>query len=109
MNKLVYVCSLVWCMTVTPLWAAADQRVIDINTADAATLATLAGVGEKRAEAIIAYRKANGPFKDVAELKNVKGIGEVMLEQNRTRLTVKKDRADTAAASDDKVPVSPRQ
>ena len=56
---------------------------VDINTADAAMLsAELVGIGEKKAEAIIAYREANGPFKSAGELANVKGIGENTLMKN---------------------------
>lgn len=62
--------------------------VINLNKADAQTLAQLHGVGEKKAEAIIAYRQANGGFKSVDELSKVKGIGEKTLEKNRSRLSV---------------------
>lgn len=48
---------------------------ININTADAATLETLSGVGPKRAAAIIQYRLEHGPFATVAELANIRGIG----------------------------------
>lgn len=62
---------------------------VDINTADVATLsASLQGVGEKRAQAIVEYRNANGPFKTVDELRQVKGIGAVTVEKNRDNLTV---------------------
>lgn len=62
---------------------------IDINSADAATLASeLKGVGEKRAEAIVQYRKEHGPFKSVDDLLNIKGIGPVMLEKNRSKLSI---------------------
>lgn len=62
--------------------------VINLNKADVQTLAQLHGVGEKKAEAIIAYRQANGGFKSVDELLQVKGIGEKTLEKNRARLAV---------------------
>ena len=56
---------------------------VNINKADAATLsAELVGVGDKKAEAIIAYREANGPFKSAGELAKVKGIGESTLMKN---------------------------
>ena len=48
---------------------------IDINAANAEQLASLPGLGKKKAQAIINYRKLNGKFKDVKELVNVKGIG----------------------------------
>jgi competence protein ComEA len=63
---------------------------VNINTADAATLAAmLDGVGASRAQAIVEYRKANGPFESVDELVEVKGIGDSVVEQNRARIRVK--------------------
>jgi competence protein ComEA len=41
------------------------------------------GVGEKTAAAILAYRRAHGPFRDVRELLRIKGIGEKKLEKLR--------------------------
>ena len=62
---------------------------VDINTADAATLAAaINGVGPSRAAAIIAYREANGPFASVDELTAIKGIGPKLIERNRDVLTV---------------------
>lgn len=62
---------------------------VDINQADAETLAReLKGVGPARAEAIIAWREANGPFKSADDLVLVRGIGERVLEDNRELITV---------------------
>lgn len=62
---------------------------VNINSADATTLATaIQGVGEKRAQAIVAYREANGPFKSVDDLVLVQGVGPKILEENRSSLTV---------------------
>lgn len=64
---------------------------IDINSADAETLATtIKGIGAKKAEAIVAYRVQHGPFKSIDELAQVKGIGEKTVEMNRGNLTVGK-------------------
>ena len=64
-----------------PAFAA---QPVDINTADAPTLAaSLRGVGESKAEAIVAYREANGAFKSADDLVKVKGIGEKTVELNR--------------------------
>lgn len=49
---------------------------------------TLEGIGEKKADAIIEYRIENGAFLSVDELLEVDGIGEGLLEKNRTRITV---------------------
>ena len=62
---------------------------VDINTADANTLSTeLIGIGAAKAEAIVAYREANGPFKRLEELVKVKGVGEKTLEKNRAILLI---------------------
>ena len=62
---------------------------VNINTDDAATLADgLDGVGLKRAEAIIAYREANGAFRDASELTKVQGIGERTVAANADRIEV---------------------
>ena len=56
---------------------------VNINKADAATIAkALDGVGMAKAQAIVKYRKAHGPFKSVAELTKVKGIGPATLAHN---------------------------
>lgn len=58
--------------------AAAGGAVgkVNINTASAAQLDTLPGVGASTAEKIVADREANGPFKTVEDLKRVSGIGD---------------------------------
>ena len=67
--------------------AVADP--IDINSADAQVLAdTMIGVGPAKADAIVAYRKENGPFKSVDDLALIKGLGEATLAKNRAKLTV---------------------
>ena len=67
----------------------AAAEYVDINSADSQTLAdALQGVGESKAQAIVAYRKANGPFRSAEELTQVKGIGERILELNRGNIGV---------------------
>lgn len=62
---------------------------VDLNGADAAMLQReLAGIGEAKAKAIVAYREANGPFASVDELLEVKGIGKAILDRNRDKLEV---------------------
>ncbi len=70
-----------------PVWAE-DGAKININTATVEELTELKNVGDKTAQRIVAYRKANGPFKSTNELTNVKGIGEKIVEKNQGRLTV---------------------
>ncbi len=55
---------------------------IDINSADKAELSSLNGIGDKKAEAIISYRKSKC-FNSVADLIAVKGIGKKILEKNK--------------------------
>jgi len=62
---------------------------VNVNTADAETIsAELQGVGITKAIAIVEYRKANGPFKTVDDLVQVKGIGERTVEINRKNILV---------------------
>ncbi len=69
---------------------ASEQPAVNINTADVATLASLSGVGESKAQAIIDYREANGPpFASIEALADVKGIGARTVEKNADRLAVK--------------------
>jgi len=60
------------------LWA------VNVNTADAQAIAEeLNGVGAKKAQAIVEYRDANGKFKTIESLTEVKGIGLKTVEKNR--------------------------
>ena len=61
---------------------------INLNTATAAELEKLPGIGQKVAARIVEYRQKNGPFKKVEELMNVQGIGEKSFLQFRSQLTV---------------------
>lgn len=62
---------------------------VDINRADAKSLAeSLKGVGLVKAEAIVAYREANGPFRRVEDLARVKGIGAKTIEANRDAIVI---------------------
>ena len=71
---------------------------IDINSADSQALAAgLDGVGESKAQAIVAYREANGSFLHADELVNVKGIGIRTVDQNRGLIQLD----DAEATADD--------
>ena len=62
---------------------------VDINSADAAALATaLNGVGEAKAKAIVAHRNQHGAFRSVDELALVKGIGQRLVDINRDAIRI---------------------
>lgn len=90
------------------------NEVVNINTADAATLSKgLNGVGPAKALAIIEYREANGPFKSVEQLAMVRGIGLKTVEKNIERLSIDgkapPSRAADAERGYSKAPVPSRQ
>ena len=60
---------------------------INVNTASSSELQALPGIGPKKAGAIVAYREANGPFKRVDDLVEVKGIGPKTLAKLRPLVT----------------------
>ena len=75
---------------------------VNINTADAGTLAReLDGIGPAKAQAIVEYRQANGPFKSPEDLLKVQGIGERVLDQNRGNIRIA---APAQAAPQQKAP-----
>lgn len=65
----------------------ADGRV-NINTADAAGLETLNGIGAQKAEAIIAYREANGRFEKIEDIMKVSGIKQAGFDKIKDSITV---------------------
>jgi competence protein ComEA len=62
---------------------------VNINTADAKTLASLSGVSRGLAEKIVKYRDEHGAFKKPEDLRRVDGVGHAVLEKNRERISVK--------------------
>jgi competence protein ComEA len=82
-----------------PGWSLAATPV-NINTADAPTLAkSLDGIGSSKAEAIVAWRNAHGPFKSVDDLSQVKGFGPKTLERNRASILLTGGPADPGGDS----------
>jgi competence protein ComEA len=96
LNRLFVMLVLLFCSS----WGVAEVTVplkapppvrLDINTATAADFAmVMKGVGQKRAQAIVAWRKEHGPFKRVEDLQAIKGIGPATIAKNRAYLTVRK-------------------
>jgi competence protein ComEA len=62
--------------------------IVNINTASAAELDALPGIGAKMAERIVEYRQKNGPFKKVEDLMNVRGVGEKNFLKLKPQITV---------------------
>ena len=65
-----------------------SQAVVNVNTANAAELEALPGIGKVTAGRIVAYREANGPFASVDDLVKVKGIGSKVLEKVRGQIVI---------------------
>lgn len=65
-----------------------DKALISINNGNLAELMTLPGIGEAKAQDIIDYRKNNGPFQTVEEIKNVSGIGESLFVKIKDYITL---------------------
>jgi competence protein ComEA len=91
--------------TLLPIGAWAGP--VNVNTADASTLASeLDGIGPAKAEAIVEYRQKNGPFRTPEDLLKVQGIGERVLEQNRANLRF--SGAGQAPAAGKAAPAAPK-
>ena len=69
--------------------SVSSGSIININTADAATLATLPGIGPVIAQRVVDYRLQNGPFARVEDITQVKGIGDAILAKVRDLITVR--------------------
>ena len=77
---------------------AADK--VDVNSADAATIdRVLVNIGPSKAQAIVAHRDANGPYKSLEQLAKVKGIGLKTVELNRDRIDLGAGSAGQPAAT----------
>ncbi len=61
---------------------------INLNTADAGQLSTLSGIGQSKAEAIIAYREEHGGFASIEEIMNVQGIKEGTFSKIKDKISV---------------------
>jgi competence protein ComEA len=69
--------------------SGSNDDLININTASAAELETLPGIGPVLAGAIVDHREANGPFSTIEELTNVRGIGQAVFGQIEELVTVR--------------------
>jgi competence protein ComEA len=71
--------------------------VVNINTATAAELEALPGIGAKTAARIIEYRQKNGSFKKIEELMNVRGVGEKNFLKLKAQISVSGSKAEHPA------------
>ena len=74
--------------TAGPTVVAVTTELININTASAAELESLSGIGPSLAQRIIDHREQNGPFISIEDLDDVPGIGLGLLERFRDQITV---------------------
>ena len=65
------------------------SSTVNLNTATLEELTSLPGIGESTAQKIIDYRKQNGKFKVIEDLKNVSGIGESKFDNIKDKITVR--------------------
>ena len=84
---------LIFILTAMFSMAAWASGAVNVNKASAQEIAeSLKGIGLNKAEAIVAYREANGSFVHVDELVNVKGIGIRTIDQNRGMILLQDER-----------------
>lgn len=77
--------------------AAASSAPVNLNTATAAQLEALPGIGARTAALIVEYRQKNGGFKKIEELMNVKGVGEKSFLKLKPLVTITPPKVDRAA------------
>ena len=68
--------------------SAVEQQIVYINNSTVEQLASLKGIGLKKAEAIVAYREQFGPFNSITDLTKIKGIGGKVILDNKSRLKI---------------------
>lgn len=72
----------------TVLAGGADDGLVNLNQADAATLMTLPGIGESKAADIIAYREEHNGFQNIEEIKNISGIKDAVFSKIKDKIAV---------------------
>ena len=80
-----------WAQAQTPRQVEAKletKDLVSINRANIQDFQQVNGIGPMLAERIISYREANGPFKSLDQLKEVKGIGDAKFEKIKSQITL---------------------
>jgi len=78
--------------------ASVAPTLLNLNTATAAQLEGLPGIGKSTADRIVEYRQKSGGFKKIEELMNVKGIGEKSFLKLKPLITVSAPKSERAAS-----------
>lgn len=86
MNKLAFAVGTLWLFAATAALGA-----VNINSASAAELQSLDGIGQVKAQAIVDYRENNGNFENKSELEHVNGIGSATMSDVSGDVTVGSD------------------
>jgi competence protein ComEA len=81
-----------------PAASAQANAIVNLNTATAAELQTLPGVGAATARLILDHRQKNGGFKKIEELMTIKGIGEKSFLKIKPRVTVGAEKSERTDA-----------
>lgn len=94
--RLLVFLSILFSLVVVPIISQAGESTksepaakININTATVSDLMKLPGIGKVKAQAIVNYRKEHGPFKELSEIKKVKGIGDGIYKKVADKITLK--------------------
>lgn len=98
MKKTLSITALLFSLLVSPVVLA---ETVNINTADAAALDSLDGIGAKKAEAIVAYRTEHGEFKTLEDLKEVSGIGDKLFDKIKDQIALTDADATAKTANTD--------
>lgn len=65
-----------------------DKKTVNLNTASKGQLTTITGIGDKKADLILAYRQQHGQFERVEDLKNITGFGDKTIAKIKDQLSV---------------------
>lgn len=78
------------------IFGSSAYAAVDLNTATSSELQSVSGIGPKKAEAIVEYRKKNGQFKSVSDLDKVPGFGKSTVDKVKNEITVGNAQETTA-------------